>query len=233
MSSAAGSPACPPARSGWYRIAVAGTPRRGVGPGGGDRRSLPSADRIGARAGPVPLAREFVPGEPLASTAHVRHFPVLKVAAGLPAVTAEVGDRRGFHIAETAGLSARAVCFDPWYLPEIVEVCGVVPIVGAPGSGKSMLMGLLCYKSALSGVRGVCDGPGRAACRRCWRFPSWRRSVAAVDVMGGRPGSLSPYAAVPEPNQALVGPSPPAPRTSARSWSWSRPRRGRPAATSR
>ena len=66
----------------------------------------------------------------------MRHFPVLKVAAGLPAITAEVGDRRGFHIAETAGLSARAVCFDPWYLPEIVEVGGLVPIVGTPGSAS-------------------------------------------------------------------------------------------------
>ena len=77
----------------------------------------------------------------------------------LPAVTAEVGDRRGFHIAETAGLSARAVCFDPWYLPEVMEASGVVPICGVQGSGKSALMGLSCYKSALSGARGVAMDP--------------------------------------------------------------------------
>ena len=124
--------------------------------------------------GQYALAREFVPGEPLASSAHCRHFPVVKVAAGLPAVTAEVGDRRGFHIAETAGLSARAVCFDPWYLPEVMEASGVVPICGVQGSGKSALMGLLCYKSALSGARGVAMDPaGRL--HRMLTLPELRR----------------------------------------------------------
>ena len=133
----------------------------------------------------------------------MRRFPVIKVAAGLPAITAEVGDRRGFHIAETAGLSARAVCFDPWYLPEIVEVGGLVPIVGTPGSGKSMLMGLLSYKSAMSGVRGVCMDPsGRL--QKMLALPELAPISRSVDLMGGRPGSLSPYAVVPEPNRALV-----------------------------
>ena len=107
---------------GWYRVAVAGdTEDEALD------RAAKIVDlyrpqiRIVRELGQYHLAREFVPGEPLASTAHVRHFPVLKVAAGLPAITAEVGDRRGFHIAETARLSARAVCFDPWYLPEIVS----------------------------------------------------------------------------------------------------------------
>ena len=189
---------------GWYRIAVAGdTEDEALD------RAAKIVDlyrpqiRIVRELGQYHLAREFVPGEPLASTAHVRHFPVLKVAAGLPAITAEVGDRRGFHIAETAGLSARAVCFDPWYLPEIVEVGGLVPIVGTPGSGKSMLMGLLSYKSTLSGVRGVCMDPsGRL--QKMLALPELAPISRSVDLMGGRPGSLSPYAVVPEPNRALV-----------------------------
>ena len=139
----------------------------------------------------------------MASSAHCRHFPVLKVAAGLPAVTAEVGDRRGFHIGETAGLSARAVCFDPWYLPEVMEASGVVPICGVQGSGKSALMGLLCYKSALSGARGVAMDPaGRL--HRMLTLPELAPIAHQVDVLGGRPGSLNPYAAVPEPNHALI-----------------------------
>lgn len=189
---------------GWYRIAVSGAT---------EEEALERAStvidlyrpqiKIVRELGQYHLAREFVPGEPLASTAHVRHFPVLKVAAGLPAITAEVGDRRGFHIAETAGLSARAVCFDPWYLPEIVEVGGLVPIVGTPGSGKSMLMGLLSYKSALSGVRGVCMDPsGRL--QKMLTLPELAPISRSIDLMGGRPGSLSPYGVVPEPNRALV-----------------------------
>lgn len=189
---------------GWYRIAVAGP---------SEEEALDRAAKvvdlyrpqikIVRELGQYHLAREFVPGEPLASSAHVRHFPVLKVAAGLPAITAEVGDRRGFHIAETAGLSARAVCFDPWYLPEIVEVGGLVPIVGTPGSGKSMLMGLLSYKSTLSGVRGVCMDPsGRL--QKMLQLPELASVSRSVDLMGGRPGSLSPYAVVPEPNRALI-----------------------------
>ena len=189
---------------GWYRIAVAGdTEEEAL------ERAAKVVDlyrpqiRMVRELGQYHLAREFVPGEPLSSTAHVRHFPVMKVAAGLPAITAEVGDRRGFHIAETAGLSARAVCFDPWYLPEIVEVGGLVPIVGTPGSGKSMLMGLLSYKSTMSGVRGVCMDPsGRL--QKMLALPELAPISRSVDLMGGRPGSLSPYAVVPEPNRALV-----------------------------
>jgi len=189
---------------GWYRIAVSGATEDEALERAAEIVDLYKPQiRIVRELGQYHMAREFVPGEPLSSTAHVRHFPVVKVAAGLPAITAEVGDRRGFHIAETAGLSARAVCFDPWYLPEIVEVGGLIPIVGTPGSGKSMLMGLLSYKSAVSGVRGVCMDPsGRL--QKMIRLPELATISRSVDLMGGRPGSLSPYAVVPEPNDGLV-----------------------------
>jgi hypothetical protein len=189
---------------GWYRIAVAGvTEEEALTRAAAVVEAYRPQIRIVRELGQYHLAREFVPGEPLASTAHVRHFPVLKVAAGLPAITAEVGDRRGHHIGETAGLTARPVTFDPWYLPEIVEVGGLVPIVGTPGSGKSMLMGLLSYKATLSGVRGVCMDPsGRL--QKMLALPELRDISRSVDLMGGRPGSLSPYAVVPEPNRLLV-----------------------------
>jgi hypothetical protein len=189
---------------GWYRIAVAGeTEEEALTRAAAVVEAYRPQIRIVREFGQYHLAREFVPGEPLASTAHVRHFPVLKVAAGLPAITAEVGDRRGHHIGETAGLTARPVTFDPWYLPEIVEVGGLVPIVGTPGSGKSMLMGLLSYKATLSGVRGVCMDPsGRL--QKMLALPELRDISRSVDLMGGRPGSLSPYAVVPEPNRQLV-----------------------------
>ena len=189
---------------GWYRIAVSAPTEREALDRAAAVVELYKPHTTWVRdLGQYALAREFVPGEPLASSAHCRHFPVVKVAAGLPAVTAEVGDRRGFHIARTAGLSARAVCFDPWYLPEVMEASGVVPICGVQGSGKSALMGLLCYKSALSGARGVAMDPaGRL--HRMLTLPELAGIAHQVDVLGGVPGSLNPYAAVPEPNQALI-----------------------------
>lgn len=189
---------------GWYRIAVLGET---------EDEALDRAQKVAElyqpqikvqrQIGQFHLAREFVPGEPLATSAHARKFPVLKVAAGLPAITAEVGDRRGFHIGETAGLAARAVCFDPWYLPEVAETSGLVPIVGTPGSGKSTLMGMLTYKAILSGVRGVgMDPAGRM--QKMLDLPELAPYSRSVDVLGGHPGSLSPYGVVPEPNRALV-----------------------------
>ena len=189
---------------GWYRIAVSGATEREALDRAAEVVELYKPHTKWVRdLGQYALAREFVPGEPLSSSAHCRHFPVVKVAAGLPAVTAEVGDRRGFHIGETAGLSARAVCFDPWYLPEVIEASGVVPILGVQGSGKSALMGMLCYKSALSGARGVAMDPaGRL--QRMLTLPELTGIAHQVDVLGGVPGSLSPYAAVPEPNHAII-----------------------------
>ncbi len=189
---------------GWYRVAVSGST---------EKEALERASRLVnlykpqiklvRELGQYHLAREFVPGEPLSSNAHARKFPILKVAAGLPAVTAEVGDRRGAHIGETAGLSARAVCFDPWFLTEVMEQGGLVPVVGTPGSGKSMLLGTCSYKFVLSGVRGVAMDPaGRL--QKMLKLPELAPISRSVDLLGGAPGSLSPYAVVPEPNRALV-----------------------------
>lgn len=149
------------------------------------------------------LAREFVPGEPLATTAHARHWPVLKVAAGLPAISAEVGDRRGFQIGETAGISRRMVAYDPWFLPEVMNSSGLCPITGTLGSGKSVFGGMLVYKAAMSGARGVAMDPaGRM--QRMLRLPELAKISRAVNLLGGDPGSLSPYGVVPDPNPELV-----------------------------
>ena len=45
----------------------------------------------------------------------------LDLAAGVPAATAEVGDKRGVLIGYTSGFAERAVTWDPWYGPEVVE----------------------------------------------------------------------------------------------------------------
>ena len=189
---------------GWYRIAVSGPTEKEALERAAKLVNLYKPQiKLVRELGQYHLAREFVPGEPLSSNAHARKFPILKVAAGLPAITAEVGDRRGVHIGETAGLSSRAVCFDPWFLTEVMEQGGLVPVVGTPGSGKSMLLGTCSYKFVLSGVRGVAMDPaGRL--QKMLRLPELAPISRSVDLLGGAPGSLSPYAVVPEPNRALV-----------------------------
>lgn len=189
---------------GWYRIAVSGeTEAEAL-----DRAAAVIAHykpqiRLVRELGQYALAREFVPGEPLATTAHSRKFPVLKVAAGLPAISAEVGDKRGFQIGETTGLIRRMVSWDPWYLTEIMEVGGFVPIVGTLGSGKSILQQIVLYKAVLSGVCGAAMDPaGRM--QKLLRLPELEGITRSVSLLGGAPGSLSAYAVVPEPTPELV-----------------------------
>lgn len=189
---------------GWYRIAVSGATQEEALARASEVVSLYSPQvQVVRELGQYHLAREFVPGEPLGSTAHSRKFPILKVAAGVPSITAEVGDKRGFHIGETTGLSTRAVVWDPWYLTEVMETGGLVPFIGGLGSGKTMLAMAMTYKSVLSGVRGiVLDPSGRM--NKLLALPEMRRVSQSINLIGGRPGTLSPYAVVPDPTGALI-----------------------------
>src|SRR5699024_5912269 len=80
------------------------------------------------------LLREFIPGEPVSSSAYRRRLPVLYVAAGVPAASSQVGDRRGPYVGYTAGSSRRAVMFDTHYATEVKETSGLVPVVGGLGA---------------------------------------------------------------------------------------------------
>jgi hypothetical protein len=64
-------------------------------------------------------AREFIPGEPLASTAYRRRGSVTWAAAAVPAATASVGDRRGIMIGETCTATRRPWRWDPWLAQEV------------------------------------------------------------------------------------------------------------------
>jgi hypothetical protein len=189
---------------GWYRIAVSGqTEEEALERAAAVVAHYRPQVRLTREIGQYALAREFVPGEALATNAHSRKFPVLKVAAGLPAISAEVGDKRGFQIGETTGLTRRMVCMDPWYLTEVMEAGGLVIVVGTLGSGKSVLLQILGYKAILSGVHGAAMDPsGRM--QQMMRLPELTGITRSVSLLGGRPGSLSPYGAVPDPPPELV-----------------------------
>ncbi|MCL1872451.1 MAG: hypothetical protein FWF90_18840, partial [Promicromonosporaceae bacterium] len=101
---------------GWYRIAVsAPTQEEALARAKVVQKIYKPAIKIEREFDQFRLAREFVPMEPLANTGHTRHLPILKLAAGVPAATAEVGDKRGVLIGYTSGFAERPVTWDPWF----------------------------------------------------------------------------------------------------------------------
>ena len=105
------------------------------------------------------LLREFIPGEPVSTSAHRRRLPVLYVAAGVPMASSQVGDRRGPYVGYTAGSSRRAVMFDTHYATEEKETSGLVPVVGGLGAGKSVLLGQITYEAVRAGIPSVVLDP--------------------------------------------------------------------------
>ncbi|MDQ1286599.1 MAG: hypothetical protein QG622_164 [Actinomycetota bacterium] len=144
------------------------------------------------------LLREFVPGEPLSSTAYRRRLPVIYFAAGMPHSSARLGDRRGPYIGHTSTSSRRAVMFDTHFATEVRETSGLVPIVGSLGSGKSVLTGLITYEAVRRGIHAiVLDPSGPMA--NLTRMPELRNSARHIDLTTAPPGTLNPYAVVAEP----------------------------------
>lgn len=146
------------------------------------------------------LAREFVPCEPLANAGHTRHLPVLKLAAGVPAATAEVGDKRGILLGRTAGFAEAPVMFDPWYLPENSR-SGLIPLTGTLGSGKTVLAAGIVYKTCQQGVPwNILDPSGMLTAMAT--MPEFAGVAHAANLLNSEPGALNPYAqvAVPQPS---------------------------------
>ena len=144
------------------------------------------------------LLREFVPTEPLSSTAYRRRLPVVYFAAGMPNSSSKLGDRRGPYIGHTSTSSRRAVMFDTHFATEVRETSGLVPIVGALGSGKSVLAGLITYEAARRGIPAVVLDPS-GPLANLTRMPEFAGQARHIDLTTAAPGTLNPYAVVPEP----------------------------------
>jgi hypothetical protein len=150
--------------------------------------------------GQFSLLREFTPGEPLGSTAHKRELPVLYAAAGLPQVTATVGDRRGSYLGSTCGASRRAVMWDPWYSTETKQLSGLVAVIGGLGAGKSSLVGATAYEAARRGITTtVLDPSGPLA--RLTELPELAGHARHIDLLHAPHGTLNPYLVIPTPRR--------------------------------
>jgi hypothetical protein len=143
-------------------------------------------------------AREFIPGEPLASTAYRRRGSVMWAAAAVPAATASVGDRRGIMLGETCTATRRPVAWDPWLAQEVRRASGLTAVVGGLGSGKSFLTGLVVYKTLRAGARWtVLDPSGPLA--ELTRLPELAPFSRHINLLRADPGILNPYRVVAEP----------------------------------
>ena len=188
---------------GWYRLAVAGRTENECMERVRAVRDLYKRRHMDAvlTKGQAALVREFVPGEPVASTAYRRRLPMRYFAAGLPQVSTRLGDRRGPLIGIIASSVRRPVMFDTHYSTEVKKASGLVPIVGRQGAGKSVLEAAICYQAARRGIRTVMldpSGPLSALCE----MPELKEFSEHIDLAKAPAGTLSPWAVVPEPQPA-------------------------------
>lgn len=183
----------------WWRAAVGGS---------SDRDALRRAQELVDAYSPQitmehpeaqhAMAREFIPGEPLASTAYRRRGSVLWAASAVPQATADVGDRRGILLGETCTATRRPVAWDPWMAQEIRDASGLTAMVAGLGAGKSFLGGGTVYKTLRAGAHWTVldpSGPLSALCE----LPELRPYSRVINLLHAQPGILNPYRVVPEP----------------------------------
>ncbi len=144
------------------------------------------------------LAREFIPGEPIANTGYVRRMPVPLLAAALPQAASTVGDRRGDLIGRTAGTCRRPVFLDLHFPMEVRERSGLAVFVAEPGGGKSTLLGALGYLAARRGVQVTLLDPSGPLARLC-AMPELRPYSRVLNLTGSEQGTLAPYSLIPTP----------------------------------
>jgi hypothetical protein len=185
---------------GWWRVAVSGPDRR---------TALATAQALVDLYKPkialehpeaqYHLAREFIPGEPLASTSYVRRGSVTWAAAAVPAATAQVGDRRGVLLGDTATATRRPVAWDPWMAQEVRDASGLTAIAAGLGAGKSFLGGGMVYKTLRAGARWTVLDPSGPLAALCG-LPELQPYARTINLLAAQPGILNPYQVVVDPH---------------------------------
>ena len=188
---------------GWHRLAVSGANREECLERA--RRVIQLYQRelrvsLQHPKGQEALAREFIPGEPLAHTGYLRRMPVKLFAAALPQAASTIGDRRGDLIGRTAGTSRRPVFLDLHFPMEVRERSGLAVFVAEPGGGKSTLLGALGYLAARRGVQVTLLDPSGPLARLC-QMPELRPFSRVLNLTGSEQGTLAPYALIPTPQR--------------------------------
>jgi hypothetical protein len=144
------------------------------------------------------MAREFIPGEQLASGAYMRRGSVVWAASAVPQATAEVGDRRGILLGETCTATRRPVAWDPWMAQEVRDASGLTAMVAGLGGGKSFLGGGIVYKTLRAGAHWTLLDPSGPLAELC-QLPELRPYARPINLLNAEPGILNPYRVVAEP----------------------------------
>lgn len=146
------------------------------------------------------LLREFIPGEPLASSANRRFMHTELLIAGGAAASVQAGQRHGFPVGVTTQTARRPVLWDPFFLMERANRSGLIAVTGSPGGGKSAFAGLLAYMMTRAGIPVTVLDPSGMLDRLC-RIPAITACARAVNLLESPPGTLCPYALIPEPGR--------------------------------
>ncbi len=188
---------------GWHRIAVSGRNREECLERSRRLIQLYSRELRASLQHPKnqeALAREFIPGEPIANTGYLRRMPVTLFAAALPQAASTVGDRRGDLIGRTAGTSRRPVFLDLHFPMEVRERSGLAVFVAEPGGGKSTLLGALGYLAARRGVQVTLLDPSGPLARLA-AMPELKPFSRVLNLTGSEQGTLAPYSLIPTPQR--------------------------------
>lgn len=193
---------------GWHRLAVAGkTHQEALDRAAELGRMYQQQAQIAIQhpKDQAALAREFIPGEPIADTGYLRRMTTKLFAAAVPQAAATVGDGRGDLIGFTAAAGGRPVMFDAHYPMEVKEKSGLAVLVAEPGGGKSTLMGAIGLLAALRGVRTTLLDPSGPLARLA-SMPQLAGRARVLNLVGSQRGTLAPYALIPTPQRSEFKP---------------------------
>lgn len=181
---------------GWWRMAI---------PGRTEREALDLFDEIRRRYHPkiaierseaqYRLAREFVPGEPLATTAFRRRMSLRHVATAVPQVADLIGDDHG-PLLFTARTSGRPLAWDPWQ-----SDAGPTPVVGGPGAGKTFLLGAVAAQVVRSRGAFITLVDPSGALTRLVDLKELRGHARSLSLLDAPPGVLNPFTLVDDPGR--------------------------------
>lgn len=191
----------------WFRLAVSGATEeeavrrvRAVQSAyTGYQMSVMHPRSLGDAAGQRLLLDEFIPGQPLGSTAYLRRMPVRYFAAGMPNMSSTIGDNRGPRMGSTTGATRRAFMHDPHYSMEVLDSAGFVPVVSGLGGGKSAVLASGVYASTMRGVLTTALDPSGPFANLV-HLPKVKDHARHLDLMaGGSDGIVNPYAVIADP----------------------------------
>lgn len=187
---------------GWYRLLVVGqSPDEAKKKASLLQQMYQPHIALEQEHGQFQLLREFIPGTPLANTAHRRRMSVEALSAGKAAVSDRIGDRRGVIIGQTSSISPRPVVWDCFHAHQGKNKSGLTPIVAVPGAGKTFLSGVIVYQAVRAGVHSVVLDPS-GPLKKLAQLPEFA-GIAQVHELTGRrsrPGSLNPYRVIVDPH---------------------------------